>query len=345
MMCNDCGKKIQEQITNSNAQVRQQIATFLAEPDDVLLAAGLEPLITDASEQLELASLFDGFPPLEKFSFEVPSIIFDENATSPWPQLEIQSVEVATIVVVEKTQSRTFQDYSEQLLPRKGIDLEMVAISGGTFLMGSPDNESDAYSDEKPQHKVTVADFYIGRYLITQAQWEVVMDRNSSRFKGDNLPVERVSWEEAVEFCDRLTKNTGKQYRLPTEAEWEYACRAGSATKYYFGDEKQKLDHYAWYDGNSKSKTHPVGEKQPNQFGLYDLHGNVWEWCLDHWHDNYEGAPTNGSAWLNEDNEGVRVIRGGAWLNFPRNCRSACRVNYIPGARYFNIGFRVVCVP
>lgn len=236
-----------------------------------------------------------------------------------------------------------------------GVLLKLVRIPGGRFLMGSPDSEVDRRKTEGPQHPVTVQEFYLGIYPVTQAQWravaalpqvKIVLDPDPSHFKGDNRPVERVSWDEAVEFCDRISVKTGRTYRLPSEAEWEYACRAGTTTRYSFGDDPAQLGAYAWYDANSSRTTHPVGEKEPNAWGLFDMHGNVLEWCLDSWHDSYEGAPRDGSVWLDKnDNHSRKLLRGGLWGDSPRDCRSAYRINDTRGNRYFIIGFRVCCVP
>ncbi len=231
----------------------------------------------------------------------------------------------------------------------------MIRLPGGSFQMGSPDNEQGRYDNEGPQHRVTVPSFSIGKYEITQAQWVAVMGANllrmevigsnPSHFKGDGmldvfrdaLRVEQVSWNDMKEFCRRLSQMTGKQYRLPTEAEWEYACRAGT-TGPYAGDHNAM----AWYGSNSDARTNPVGQKKPNAFGLYDMHGNVWEMCEDVWHKSYDGTPTDGSAWLSGGDSSYRVMRGGSW-NYHYNgfCRSALRLRVEPGARLSTLGFRV----
>ena len=228
-----------------------------------------------------------------------------------------------------------------------GITLEMVEIPGGSFMMGS--NE---YKDEQPQHQVTVPGFYMGKYQVTQAQWKRVIGNNPSYFTGnDEFPVECVSWNEVVEFCKKLSEKTGKKYRLPSEAEWEYACRAGSKTAFAFGE--TITPEIVNYDGNYPYKEAPEGEYRAkttavgslgvaNEFGLYDMHGNVWEWCQDTWHSNYTGAPLDGSAWeILLSNNTSRVLRGGSYDSYVYNCRSADRYRYAPGLRYF-IGFRVV---
>ncbi|NCR28056.1 MAG: SUMF1/EgtB/PvdO family nonheme iron enzyme [Microcystis aeruginosa LE13-04] len=220
----------------------------------------------------------------------------------------------------------------------KGVKLEMVSLPAGKFLMGSPES-----NDEKPQHQVKVNSFAIGKYPITQAQYQAVMGNNPSEFKNNpQNPVECVSWNDAKAFCQKLSQITGKTYRLPTEAEWEYACRAGTTTRYYFGDDANQLGDYAWYDGNSGGKTHPVGQKKPNGWGLYDMSGNVWEWCEDNWHGNYIGAPDDGSAWLDNDND-YPILRGGSCFTYPDNCRSAYRSLNIRRGFFSNGGFRVVC--
>jgi formylglycine-generating enzyme required for sulfatase activity len=218
-----------------------------------------------------------------------------------------------------------------------GVPLEMIFVPGGSFRMGS--STGKGLDDERPQHDVIVPDFYIGKYQITQAQWEAVMNKNPSHFTYDlALPVENVSWNDAKQFCEKLSKMMSKAYRLPSEAEWEYACRAGT-TGDYAGD----LDAMAWHWNNSSGKTHPVGQKQPNAFGIYDMHGNVWEWCEDVWHANYDGAPTDNSAWLRNGASSGRVVRGGSWDYNKSVCRSAKRNYYYPpDAHYVNIGFRVV---
>jgi formylglycine-generating enzyme required for sulfatase activity len=226
-------------------------------------------------------------------------------------------------------------------------------------MMGSPETEKRRSSDESPQHKVTVEPFYMGKYPVTQAQWEAVMGNNPSRFKGKNRPVENVSWNDAVEFCKRLSDMTGKTYRLPSEAQWEYACRAGTTSPFYFGETiTTDLANYRGTDrtiggttysgsygsgpkGVYREETTEVGSFPPNAFGLYDMHGNVWEWCADSWHGNYEGAPSDGSVWEGGD-ESRRVLRGGSWLNNPRYARTANRNRFTSDERFDIYGFRVV---
>ena len=239
-----------------------------------------------------------------------------------------------------------------------GVSLEMIAIPSGKFLMGSPSWEGS--HDEKPQHEVTVQSFLMGKYSVTQAQWKRVaalpkvhrdLEADPFYFKGDKRPAERVSWYDAVEFCDRLSKYTNKQYRLPSEAEWEYACCAGTTTPFHFGE--TITTELANYNGNftyacapkgkNRRETIEVGSFPPNAFGLYDMHGNVWEWCQDSWHDSYKGAPQDASAWIDNDNK-YQILRGGSWDYLPRDCRSASR-NYDihRNSHLSNFGFRIVC--
>jgi formylglycine-generating enzyme required for sulfatase activity len=270
---------------------------------------------------------------------------------------------------------RTAQYFIEDL--GNGIQLEMVMIPSGSFMMGSPETEEGSTDDERPQHQVTIKAFCLGKYQVTQAQWKAVaafpqvnkeLKLDPSRFKGDgstsltnHRPVEQVSWENAVEFCDRLSRHTKRQYRLPSEAEWEYACRAGTTTPFHFGEtittnlanyQGTDNEEYKWSGsygsgpkGVYREETTAVGSfGVANNFGLYDMHGNVWEWCQDDWHSDYEGAPTDGSAWLSsEESSDRKLLRGGSWNDNPEDCRSAYRHYY--NLDYFNyaIGFRVVC--
>ncbi|MFN7568214.1 MAG: SUMF1/EgtB/PvdO family nonheme iron enzyme [Microcystis sp.] len=224
----------------------------------------------------------------------------------------------------------------------KGVTLEMVNLPAGKFLMGSSERDN-----EKPPHQVKVNSFAIGKYPITQAQYQAVMGNNPSRFKNNpQNPVESVSWDDAQAFCQKLSQITGKTYRLPTEAEWEYACRAGTTTRYYFGDNDNQLGDYAWGRENSNRTTHPVGQKKPNGWGLYDMSGNVWEWCEDDWHDSYAGAPDDGTAWIDNDNrsQSQKCLRGGSWYYIPNFRRSASRDWYNPDIHIHVNGFRVACV-
>ena len=237
----------------------------------------------------------------------------------------------------------------------------MMQIPAGTFLMGSPDSEEGHSKSESPQHQVSVPSFFMAKYPVTQAQWRIVsampqvelkLKLNPSKFKGNTRPVEQVSWHEAIEFCARLTNHTKRQYRLPTEAEWEYACRAGTTTPFHFGETiSPELANYNSKEvygdgvtGEYRGETTPVDHFDiANAWGLCDMHGNVWEWCQDHWHSNYEGATKHGTAWLTDDSDAPRVIRGGSWYSDPWVCRSAFRNCYGPDDTYDYLGFRVSC--
>lgn len=223
------------------------------------------------------------------------------------------------------------------------IDIDFVLIPAGEFSMGSPMNEKDRYSDEGPVHHIKIANaFYMGKYEITQKQWRDVMGENPYNFKDDNLPVEQVSWNDVQDFIKKLNEKEGvNKYRLPSEAEWEYAARAGTTTRYSFGDDESRLGEYAWYYGNSGSKTSPVGLKKPNPWGVYDIHGNVWEWVQDNYHRNYNFAPSDGSARLSAI-YGNRVVRGGGVLGFAKGCRSAVRHQGDQTGHHDGIGFRLV---
>ena len=219
------------------------------------------------------------------------------------------------------------------------IGTEFVLISAGEFDMGSPPNEAGR-NHERPIHRVKISNaFYMSKYEVTQKQWYDVMDINPSYFEGDNLPVEQVSWNDAQEFIRRLNVKEGtNKYRLPSEAEWEYAARAGTKTRYSFGDDSLELDEYAWYGSNSGSVTHKVGQKNPNPWGLYDMHGNVMEWVQDIYHSSYDGAPANGSAWEGDDSD--RVFRGGC-VGYGAGCmRSGYRDRSTPDYRHVRLGFR-----
>jgi formylglycine-generating enzyme required for sulfatase activity len=266
------------------------------------------------------------------------------------------------------------------LLENLGQDLilEMVALGGGTFLMGSPPTEEGWHPCQTPQHLVTISPFWMGKYPITQDQWQAVatlakierhLDPHPANFVGGNRPVEQVSWYDAMEFCARLSQYTGLEYRLPSESEWEYACRACRGeqpfppTPFHFGESiRTDLANYSGIDweyqgkicskgayaagplGEDRRETTPVGRFQvANAFGLYDLHGNVREWCADTWHDNYQGAPTDGKAWIAGGESNRRVLRGGSWNGGPRRCRSAFRIKFAPEASLYDIGFRVAC--
>jgi formylglycine-generating enzyme required for sulfatase activity/uncharacterized caspase-like protein len=234
---------------------------------------------------------------------------------------------------------------SDQKAITNSIGMDLVLIPSGEFDMGSPTNEKDRFSYENPVHHVNISNaFYLGKYEVTQKQWRDVMGRSPSGFKGDNRPVEQVSWYDVQDFIKKLNEKEGvNKYRLPSEAEWEYADRAGTTTRYFFGDDESKLSEFAWYDSNSETVTHDVGQKKPNPWGLYDMNGNVMEWVQDKWHTDYYGAPTDGSSWESGDSSD-RIYRGGDWINNARICRSAERIWSDPGNRGGSLGFRLLRV-
>jgi formylglycine-generating enzyme required for sulfatase activity len=231
------------------------------------------------------------------------------------------------------------------------IGMKFALIPAGEFEMGSPSDEEGRLSFEGPVHRVKISKpFYLGIYPVTQKEWKAIIKwkygpwNSASGFEGDDLPVNSIWWNNIMEYIRRLNKKEGPdKYRLPSEAEWEYAARAGTTTKYSFGDDESELGDYAWYSGNSDSKTHPVGQKKQNPWGLYDIHGNVWEWVLDSWHDNYSRAPADGSAWKAGDVDNFTgVARGGSWDDLAGLCRSAHRKCSAEGFRYGGIGFRLL---
>ncbi|MCA2669187.1 MAG: SUMF1/EgtB/PvdO family nonheme iron enzyme [Microcystis sp. M114S2] len=354
-------------------------------------------LLSNAPEQPELPLFLEGMTwvdfrrlspkPMERLIWGITGIkprspleLTSENSKTPNKEEQIkqilpvqsQTFTFETFTVnpngkVSPPESKTARYYSEDL--GNGITLEMVAIPGGTFRMGTEDEEierlvkkfgSDRFRRERPQHEVTVPPFFMGKYPITQAQWKAIaatakididLETNPSNFKGDELPVERVNWYQATEFCKRLSRETKREYRLPSEAEWEYACRAGTTTPFYFGEtitgELANYDASNTYaeeaKGEYREETTPVGQFPPNAFGLYDMHGNVWEWCADTWHDNYDGAPTDGSVWTENGNNNRSPMRGGSWYSYPTSCRSAYRSLNIRRDLNSDFGFRVVC--
>jgi eukaryotic-like serine/threonine-protein kinase len=262
-----------------------------------------------------------------------------------------KQVEVEKQVAVEKPQAKITripgeaEYFTEDL--GNGVKLEMVYIKAGSFMMGCND-----YDREKPIHRVNLLPFYMGIYAITQQQYQAIMGTNPSHFKGDNRPVENVSWYDAMKFCQKISQRTKKTYTLPSESQWEYACRAGTTTPFCFGE--TITPDLANYDGNYtygkalkgkyREHTTDVGSFPPNTFGLHDMHGNVWEWCLDKWHDNYNGAPAYGSSWLNNDND-YYLLRGGSWSYPPVNCRSASRNRNTRDSRRNYYGFRLIALP
>ena len=219
-----------------------------------------------------------------------------------------------------------------------GVIFNMIKVDGGTFTMGATSEQKNPDDDEKPTHQVTLSSYYIGETEVTQALWKAMMGNNPSYFKGDNLPVEKVSWEDCQTFIGKLNDLTGKSFRLPTEAEWEYAARGGKRSNHTQYSGGSMIDDVAWYRGNSGSKTHSVKTKKPNELGLYDMSGNVWEWCQD-WYGSYGSyVQTNPTG---PGSGAYRVDRGGGWDYNERGCRSSNRSSYSPGYRFCSLGLRL----
>lgn len=218
------------------------------------------------------------------------------------------------------------------------IGTEFVLIPAGELSRGS-----NRYSHKTLVDNVVISrPFYLGKYPVTQEEWKTVMGSNPSCFEGDDRPVECVSWNDVQDFVARLNEMEGTdKYRLPSEDEWEYACRAGTTTRYSFGDADSKLGEYAWYYGNSEHQTHSVGQKKPNPWGLYDMHGNVWEWCRNRYHEIYEDTLAYASAWAAFSGLG-QILRGGGWVNYPKKCRSTYRISFHPNYGHYSLGFRLL---
>ncbi|NET08138.1 MAG: formylglycine-generating enzyme family protein [Symploca sp. SIO2B6] len=315
----------------------------ISQPLDSFTFSQQNQVLADICEKIQEASL-----PTPKPKVDTDFIVTNnEKLTLSTFEFSVVSVNAQGREVSRRRQQA--QQLTENL--GYGVQLEMVAIDDGIFMMGSPDSEAGRSDYEVPQHLVKVAPFFMGKYPVTQEQWLIVagfpqvncsLNPHPSYWKGSNLPVECISWYDAQEFCNRLSQQTGREYRLPTEAEWEYACRAGESTPFHFGEGiSPKLANF----NENRNGTTPVGSFQvANNFGLYDMHGNVWEWCADHWHENYEGAPSDGQAWLGSDNDNRRIIRGGSWDYHPGYCRCAGRDYDDRDDDYNGLGLRVVCV-
>ncbi|MFA4957837.1 MAG: formylglycine-generating enzyme family protein [Candidatus Methanoperedens sp.] len=298
----------------------------------------------------------------ERLSIPIGDIKLVKEEAVDWPNTGLgfpeEGMMYAQVItpgfrIILKAQDKLYEYHSDykriagpkpaisQDIINNSIGMEFVSISPGEFEMGSPSNEVGRLDNEGPVHHVTISKgFYMGKYEVTQKQWRDVMGSSPSINKGDNLPIEEVSWNDVQDFIKKLNEKEGvTKYRLPSEAEWEYSARAGTTTRYSFGDDESILGDYAWYSANSGGKTNNIGQKKPNPWGLYDMHGNVWEWVQDNWHANYNGAPTNGSSW--ESGSG-QVYRGGGWDYLARGCRSAFRSRYDMGYRIGFIGFRLL---
>jgi formylglycine-generating enzyme required for sulfatase activity len=297
-----------------------------------------------------------------------PEVALTEAAQPSAPPVSLQCFPTSTCLLRQaggrwsmERRALQVEGYREEL---GGVALTMVKIPAGSFLMGSPEDEPERLEREGPQHDVTLGAFFMAQTPITQAQWRAVagwqkverdLKPDPSTFKGANRPVEQVSWLDALEFCRRLSQRTDQRYGLPSEAQWEYACRAGSTTPFHCG--ATLTPELANYNGNYvygngpkgtyREQTIDVASFPANGWGLHDMHGNVWEWCEDHWHESYNFAPGDDQPWLipaAADDE-RRLLRGGSWINYPGYCRSAYRYNNPPGRRGNAIGFRVCCLP
>jgi formylglycine-generating enzyme required for sulfatase activity len=348
-------KKVKQQVTSLGKQQQPTIYTYNWEGDrDDYLPTHFRELEKLPQANDDLATNFSANPPI--------SLIPDTTTF----EFEVVTVDAQG----QKTKhSRKQAEYFIEILG-DGVELEMVSIPGGKFTMGAPQEESKSGEDERPRHLVIVKPFFMGKYPITQAQWRAIaslpkikhnLDPDPSCFKGDNRPVERVSWYDAEEFCARLLQKTRRFYRLPSEAEWEYACRARTNTPFHFGATiTTEIANYCGQDQNTKDcfykgtyrnepngiyrhETSEVDFLSANTFGLHDMHGNVWEWSADYYHNNYQDAPSDGSVWLINGNEEGRILRGGSWNSPPNICRSASRFLGNPSSSNKKNGFRVAC--
>ena len=288
---------------------------------------------------------------------DIEEIITEDNNEAIFPEMEFgQEAEDDTDVNQSNTIDITlFINGNAATIYLPGdVPLQLLWIPPGNFIMGSPIDELNRSNSESPQHSVTFQKgFWMSKYELTQIQWYAIMGNDPSYFKGDNRPVEMVSWNDIRGpggFIDKLNALYPRYgFRLPNEAEWEYAYRAGTATRFWWGDDPNhiEIDNYAWYWSNSNigngRETHDVGLKLPNAWGLHDMAGNVWEWCEDDWHSNYDKAPIDNSAWVDNPRGKLRLLRGGSWHLNQNYCRAASRYNYNPDVRYYSFGFRVVC--
>ena len=309
--------------------------------------------IRRASSSIVAVSIYGG---LNQYisSCSSTSKVSPEASNKPKSSTNLQTFDFETVTVdvrgnITNHQRRQAQFISEDL--GSGATLEMVAIPGGSFVMGSPSTETGRSSYEGPQRTVNISPFFMGKYEVTQEQYQAMMGNNPSYAKGAKLPVDNATWNDSIKFCQKLSQKTGKSYRLPSEAEWEYACRAGTTTPFYFGETitPDLVNYYGHYPygaapkGLFRAQKTDVGTFPPNAFGLYDMHGNLWEWCSDRWHDNYNGAPNDGSSW--ETGEGDnRVERGGSSFHSAVDCRTANRLTNRAGTPLSNLGFRVALV-
>lgn len=279
----------------------------------------------------------------------------EEEVISPEPTPATSgeySFEVITVNSLGEIINTSQQTANQEVLDLgQGVNLELVYIPAGTLTVGSPNSEKGRDPDESPQTEITLAPFWIGKYPITQAQYAAMIGENPSYFAGDDLPVESVSWNDAIKFCEAISQKLGQEFRLPSEAQWEYACRAGTTTPFAFGptlttDVSNYNGSYTYAqepEGQFRNRTSPVGSFSPNAFGLYDMHGLVWEWCQDDYQADLSQLPSDGSPWVNEEETNPRKSRrGGSWDGPPETCRSANRLFNLAENSYNFIGFRVI---
>ena len=314
-----------------NSALAQTVSNAVAEQQDKILLIHYT-LQTDSPCELSLqVSMNNGRSwagPLLKVTGDIGKNISSGSHAIQWQVLEEQEQLVGDQIQFKVVASG-----------KKSVEPEMVFVQGGSFNMGSSDGEDY----EKPVHQVTLSDFSLGKYEVTQAQWQAVMGSNPSNFSGcDQCPVETVSWDDVQDFISKLNQQAGKSYRLPTEAEWEYAAKGGNKSRAYTYSGSNDLDSVAWYYDNSSDKTHPVGQKLPNELDLYDMSGNVWEWCSD-WYENYSsGAIVNPKGASSGQS---RVLRGGSWISIAQYCRPSNRSGNLPDGRFYFLGFRLVLAP
>ncbi|RCJ24700.1 hypothetical protein A6770_03315 [Nostoc minutum NIES-26] len=350
MVCNDCNLRYP-----SAVEALQALTAIKVLSPSPLLQSFLSPrsfnfnsMVSSQSDldvEFDRSELETAILPLKKFEFAIATVSGKSS--------------FASTLTCDITHSRgSGLCFIEEL--GNGITLEMVSIPGGQFLMGSPDNERERFDSESPQHPVTVPSLFMSKFPVTQAQWQAVamlpsinrdLEPEPANFRGANRPVEQITWDDAVEFCARLCQKTMRNYGLPSEAEWEYACRAGTTTSFHFGEtltpslanysHSNNSSYGAGSQGSNYGQTSPVGSFPANAFGLYDMHGNVWEWCADRWHENYEGAPLDGTVWLDSDDDRSRLVRGGSWKSSAKLCRSAYRSWNPRDGRGNLLGFRV----
>ena len=308
----------------------------------------------DGEEQAHLKARVLKKYPLEKGEYELMFVSEDNDCDRLEKEFEmpdehtLQKVNLSGIrdarlqrEAEEERKRREEEERSKRSFIVGGVEFNMIRVEGGSFMMGAPDNDPDAFDDEKPQHDVTLSDYYIGETPVTQALWNAVMGENPSHFEGGYSPVEEVSWTDCQEFIKKLNSKTGRTFRLPTEAEWEYAARGGIKSKGYRYAGSDNIDEVAWYGEKSGNKTHPVKQKKANELDLYDMSGYVWEWCQD-WFDRYgSGKETNPTG---PSGGSLRVLRGGSWGSDAQNCRVAYRDCLVPSSRFDFIGFRLALV-